>query len=44
MEIDGNNHDIKFKIIRDRSNLLKTIRNNNLNKENERIGEKIVTK
>lgn len=44
MEIDGFNHDVKFKITRDRSNLLRTLKENSLKKENERIGEKIVTK
>jgi len=44
MEIDGNNHDEKFKIIKDRSDLLRNIKENNLQRENERFGEKIVNK
>lgn len=38
------NHDFKFRIIKDRSNLLKTLRENSLQRENERIGDKIVNK
>ena len=44
MEIDGQIHDGKFKIIKDRSELLRTIKERNLQNENERTGEKIVNK
>jgi len=44
MEINGQNHDEKFKIIKDRSDLLRNIKDKNLQKENEIIGEKILTK
>lgn len=44
MEIDGAIHDDKFKTIKDRSEMLRTMKENNLQKENEKMGEKIVTK
>jgi hypothetical protein len=44
LEINGLIHDGKFKIIKDRSDLLRTIKENDLNRENERFGEKVVTK
>ena len=44
MEIDGKKHDSKFKVIKDRSSLLRTIKANNLQRENEQFGDLIVNK
>ena len=44
MEKMGKKHDEKFKIIKDRSNLLKNIQDLNLRKENEKMGDKIINK
>lgn len=44
MEIDGKNHDAKFKIIKDRSSLLRKIKADNLRQDNEKIGDVIINK
>jgi hypothetical protein len=41
MELDGIRHDIRTKMLKDRSNNLKRIEEDNLKKENEKIGDKI---
>lgn len=44
MEIDGLKHDEKFKKIKDRSSLLRKIKAENLQKDNEKIGDFILNK
>ena len=44
MEIDGKKHDEKFKVIKDRSSLLRKIEADNLRKNNEKFGSCILNK
>jgi hypothetical protein len=44
MELDGIRHDIRSKMLKDRLINLKKIQDENLKKENEKIGDKIFHK